>query len=388
MVYDFDAYVAASTDGLLKWKDKDEGVLGLGVADMDFKAARPVIRALSERAQKGIFSYSAKPDSYYRSIIGWYRRRYGWEVKREWLLNAPGIWPALRMCLGTYARPGDRVIVQSPRFFPIQHVVDDAGCHLVTNPMVLKDGRYELDFEDFERKVAECRPAVYFLVNLHNPTGRIFTRAELERLYAICAEYHVLVVSDEVHATIAYDGAKHTPAPSLNEAALHNTVLLNSASKGYNLMDLTYCFVVIPDPELRGKFARTMLGYDMNFATNTFGAIGTAAALGPECDDWQADVAAYLRANLEHVDGYLRERVPQIRVVRPEGSFVAWLDCRGLNLDDDALLTLFTKQARVDVRPGIGYGPEGSGFVRMGFASPRAVMNEALHRIEKAVATL
>ncbi|MFT8639701.1 MalY/PatB family protein [Bifidobacterium sp.] len=384
--YDFDTFVPDDVEGLIKWeRSGSAGVLGMGVADMDFKVAQPITDALVRRAERGIFSYTSKPDWYYGNIVDWYERRYGWHIEREWLLNAPGIWTALRMCLQSYARPGAYVITQSPRFFPIQHVIDDAGCHLITNPMVLHNGRYTIDFEDFEAKIAEYRPMIYVMVNLQNPTGRVFTRSELQRLYEICARYDVLVVSDEVHSTIVFDGYEHTPAASLNEQARKRTIMLNSASKGYNLMDLTYCFVLIPDDALRDRFARTMLGYDMNFATNTFGAIGTAAAFGRECDVWLDDVRAYLARNRHLIAGYLQSELPAISPILPDGSFLMWLDCRALGVDDAALHRLFMEGAKVDVRMGDGYGPAGTGFVRLNFATTRARLVTALEQIKDAV---
>ncbi|MCC8180121.1 MAG: aminotransferase class I/II-fold pyridoxal phosphate-dependent enzyme, partial [Planctomycetes bacterium] len=343
------------------------------------------VKALMAAAERGADHYHMQPDSYINSIIGWYKRKHGWEVKREWLGNTPGIWAAFRICLSAYSKPGDRVIVQTPHFFPINAIVAKAGCHLVTNPMLLENGKYRLDFADFERKIAAQRPSVYFMVNPQNPTCRVFTRDELVELSRICKKYGVVVLSDEVHSNVLYDGNKHHPTPTMSDEAMDNTVLITGASKGYNLMDLTYCLLVIPNPELRRKFEEELTAYNYDFATNIFGMTGLEAAFSEATDDWMRQLNNYLQANLDFLTDFMEKNVPKIRVIRPQGSYLVWLDCRELGMSPAELQTFFLNKAKVGLTWGESYGPAGEGFERLNIGCPRKTLTEGLIRIQNAV---
>ena len=386
MRYDFDKEYALRKDGAIKWAQwDDKDILGLANADMDFKTADCIINKLTETAQRGLFDYHYKPDEHYQAIINWYKRKYDWNVEKEWILSTPGIWVAAHICFEAYTRPGDRIILQTPHFHPIQVIADRMGRLVVTNPMRLTNGRYELDFEDFERKIEETRPAVYFMVNLQNPTGRLFTRDEVKKLTDICYRHNVLVISDEVHANLRYDRRTHTPAPSVSDEAFNNTVILNSASKAYNIMDLTYCFMVIPNKRIRRVMEETLEGYSLDFATNAFSVAGTTAALSEEADEWIEQATEYLEGNLDYTMAFFERELPAIKPIRPEGSFLVWLDCRKLNLPTKELEALFIEKAKVGVTSGASYGPEGVGFLRMNFACPRTILTNALDRIKEAV---
>lgn len=389
MSFNFDEPIPRIGTYSAKWDQYgDPDIIAMSTADMDFKAADCIVDALVAAAKRGIYSYHLKPDSYYRSIIEWYRRRYQWTVEREWITNTPGIWAAFRICLSAYAKPGDRVIVQTPHFFPIRAIVARAGCHLVTNPMILEDGRYRVDLEDFEKKVAETRPSVFFMVNPQNPTGHIFTREELLELTRICQKYHVVVLSDEVHANVLFDGHTHYPAPSISEEALMNTVLINGASKGYNLMDLTYCILIIANPELRRQYAEALTAYNYDFATNLFGVVGLEAAFSEAADPWVKELNAYLQGNLDYLCHFFEEYVPKIKVIRPEGSYLVWLDCRGLGMTPEELKEFFLKKAKVAPTFGETYGEAGEGFERLNIGCPRKTLEDGLNRIRDAVKAL
>lgn len=385
-MYDFDQEISLRGSGAIKWDQwEDPEILGMANADMDFRAADCVIEALKSKAESGLFNYHYKPESYYDAVAGWYSRKFGWSIKKEWLLNAPGIWVSMHICLEAYTRPGDRVIVQTPHFHPIQVIADRMGRNIVTNPMVLKDGKYEIDFEDFEQKIIETRPAVYFMVNLQNPTGRLFTKSEVERLMDICCRHQVLVLADEVHANIRFDRRKHTPAPTVSSEALENTVILNSASKGYNVMDLTFCFMIAKNERLRKILQETLESYSLDFATNAFSVAATTAALSEEADQWTEEVTAYLEGNLNYLMDYFKKYIPQIVPIRPEGSFLVWLDCRALGMSPEELQQFFIEKAKVGITNGADYGPGGIGFERMNFGCTRKNLEKGLERIRRAV---
>lgn len=382
----FDKHDSRREYGSIKWNQHGPDVLALSNADMDFDSAPCIREALVQCAQRGWYGYTIKPDSYYASIMGWYRRKFDLDIPREWILHTPGVWPATRISFGTYAKPGDKILVQAPHFHPIITCIKDAGCVPVTNPMVLRDGRYELDLEDFERKILEERPAVYFMVNPHNPSTRVFTWEELTRMGEICARNHVVMISDEVHSNILYGESRHIPAVALPPEIRDNMVLITAPSKGYNVMGLTHCILLIPNETLRAKYEQSMHGYSLDFAVNSFSVAATEAAYSPEADQWLLDVNAYLKGNLDFLTDYVEAHLPQIKVIRPESSFVIWMDFRALGLNPEELRDLLWNKAKVALALGEEYGVLGEGFERINIACSRKTLTCALERIAAAVA--
>jgi len=260
-----------------------------------------------------------------------------------------------------------------------------AGVKLVLNPMIYENGKYAIDFANFEQEIIDEKPDAYFMVNIQNPTGRLFTKEEQAKLQEICYRHHVTVIADEVHANMRYDGRKHAPAPSVSEEAMKNTVLINAASKAYNVMDLTYALVIIPDEGLRKKYMEQMSGYSMDFATNAFSIAGIEGALSPEADEWLEQVTEYVHENLEFLTEYCQKNLPQIKVIRPEGSFLVWLDCKKLEIKPEELDDFFLKKAKVGLSSGIAYGEYGKGFERINLGCTRAVLTEGLERMKAAI---
>ena len=389
MAFNFDEQLPTSGTNSIKWDQYgDPDVIGMGNADMDFKSADCIVEALIAAARKGVYSYHYKTDSYYESIIKWYRRWHDWEIKREWLSNSPGIWGAFRICLSVFCKPGDRVIVQTPHFHPIVPIVANAGCHLVTNPMLLENNVYRVNLDDFEQKVAETRPMAFFLVNPHNPTGHVLSLEELVGLAGVCKKYNVLIISDEVHSNVLYDGRVHYPIASISSDARMNTIIITGASKGYNLMDLTYCILVIPDLETHRLYEEAMTAFNFNFATNLFGAVGTEAAFSEAADSWKRELNAYLQANLDYLSEYIEKYIPRIKVIRPGGSYLVWLDCRGLGMSPAEMRTLFLEKAKVGLTFGETYGIAGEGFERINIGCTRKTLEKGLYRIKNAVDTI
>lgn len=386
MSYDFDTVLPKKNLGLIKWELTDEpDVICMGVADMDFKSADCIVDALTKAAQSGNFAYHFKPQTYYDAITNWYQRHYDWIIQPEWLCNTPGTWAAVRMCLMTYTRPGDRVMIQAPNFAPIVDIVKHSGCELIVNEMILQDGHYELDYDDFEEKIRIYHPKVFFMVNPHNPTGRVFTHEELTKLGQICFKNNVLIISDEVHGFITYKGYRHLPACSVSDEWADHSIIVTAPSKGFNLMDLTYCYLIIPNHELRSKYERTMRGFNYNFATNLFGVVGVEAAFSEEGDQWLEAVTGYLESNLDYMIDFLRQQIPQIHAIRPEGGYFIWLDCRELGLTPEELFVFFEQKAKVLPTKGETFGAMSAGFERINIACPRKTLEEALHRIQYAV---
>lgn len=387
-MFDFSRPIDRRGTGSLKWNQPDPAVLCMGTADLDFASAPAIRQALLDLADSGMYGYYAKPEAYYRAVTGWYDRRFGCHIEPQWVLNAPGVWVAARMCIDTYSQPGDCVLVQAPHFSPIARIIDCAGRRMVTNPMVLKDGHYTIGFADFEEKLRQYRPKIYFMVNPHNPTGRAFTAGELQRLVELCDAYGAVLVADEVHSNVLFDGHAHHPILGLGQRAQKIAVLITSASKAYNIMGLTYATVLIADEGLREQFAAAMGGYSMDFATNIFSVAAMTAAYSPACDQWLDELGAYLAGNLDFLCQYIAAHIPALQVIRPESSYLVWIDCRQLGLPPEELRALFLERAKVGLTWGEDYGPEGVGFERINIGCARATLEEALARIERAVKAL
>ena len=364
----------------------DDRVLAMWVADMDFRCPEPVIKALVERAQHGIFGYTAPGAAIYESVIDWMERRQGWRIKPEWICVTPGVVPALNMLVRTFASSGDKVLIQPPVYYPFSMAIENNGAELVTNPLNYRNQRYYMDFEDLEKKVSDPSVKMAILCSPHNPVGRVWTRDELMRFGQICAEKDVLVVSDEIHSDLIYSGYSFTPFADLSPAFTERSVICTSPSKTFNMAGLQTSCIIIPNETVRSEFKKTLLSNGV-FGINSFGSVALQAAY-KEGEEWLERVLDYVKDNYEYLESYITNHIPQIRVVKPEGTYLVWLDCRGLNLSSTVLSKLFMEKARVYLEDGFIFGKQGEGFERINIACPRSVLIDALDRINNAVADI
>jgi cystathionine beta-lyase len=364
----------------------EDRFLPMWVADMDFRCPDPVVEALVARAAKGIYGYSAPGDAFYQSVVRWMSRRHGWDIAPGWICISPGVVPALNMLVRTFTSPGDGVLIQPPVYHPFYHTIEYNAADVVTNPLIYEGGRYHMDFADLEQKAKDPRVKMAILCSPHNPIGRVWTRDELRRFGEICIANDVLVVSDEVHGDLIYKGNVFTPFAKISTDFAGHSIICTAPSKTFNLAGLQTSCVIIPDEELRARFRKTL---DSNglVIPNSFGIVALQAAYD-HGEEWLEQVLGYLQANLEYLEAYVAERIPQIRVVRPEGTYLVWLDCRELGLDKLALKRLMMDEAKLYLDDGYIFGPGGEGFERMNIACPRSILAEALDRIRKAIAGL
>ena len=388
MTYDFDTPLERRGTGSLKWdfaveRGKPDGVLPLWVADMDFPSPPCVTDAIHRMADHGIFSYAEAKEDYYEAVAGWFRRRFGWETRPEWLVKTPGVVFALAMAVKAVTQPGDAVLVQTPVYYPFHEVVRDNGRKLVSSELVLRDGRYFIDFADFERTIAENRVKLFLLCSPHNPIGRVWTVEELREMARICLKYDVTVISDEIHCDFAFPEHPHSillqAAPELTEQA----IICTAPSKTFNMAGLQISNNWIPGEALRAKFKRAIDGCGYS----QLGAVGLeackAAYLGGE--EWFEQCRAYLRGNLDFFRAFLAERLPKLALIEPDGTYFAWVDCSGLGLTQDGLNDLIINKARLWLDAGHIFG-EGSGqFQRFVLATSRATLTQALEQLEQAV---
>jgi len=388
MKYDFDKVPDHRKNGSYRWgmPDMPADVIGMGTADLDYACAPCIRDALVPVAEENCYNYRQHSDAYYDAVAGWYLRNYGLQVQRDWLSNVPSTVGAIRMALGIYAKPGDAVIVQTPLFRPINWAVEGADCRLIENPMKPVNGHYEINFADFEAKLRQYHPAVYLLVNPHNPTGRVFTRAELERLTEICAENGVLIVSDEVHSLVLYGDNRHTPILAVSRKARENSVQIMSLSKGFNIMSLPHAIIAIANPELQKAWMRQITAYSFGYAVNSFAIAAVTSIMKGEADEWLRELTQYLDRNLEQTLDFIEKNRLPLVPYRPEGSFLLWLDCRNAGIGTKQLDRFFMDRAHIHLDDGEeNFGSEGAGFVRINFAVTNDVLKEALERMKRAL---
>ncbi len=360
-----------------------EDLFAAGVADMDFKAPYVVLSAMQERLEHGIFGYEAMPDGLLPALCDWQKHRHGWALDAGHILRAPNVLNILAIAASLFTMPGDGVIVQPPVFFDFYDILRENGRQMFPNPLILKDGRYQMDFDGLERLAADPRAKMIYLCNPHNPVGRVWTRDELQRLGDICARHNVLVVSDEIHGDITFAGHDYTPFAALGAAYADNAIIALSPAKSFNIAACCSAFTVIADDARRRAFQVENSRLTVN-KNNSFASVAMQAAYRDGAP-WLDAVLNYLADNLALV----RERMAGINgveLIEPEGTFLAWLDFRALGLEPDALTAFLRDQAGWAVTRGQAFGGEGEGFARLNFACTRVRLAAALGRLENAVA--
>ncbi len=359
-------------------------VLPLWVADMDFAAPESVTRALVERAAHPIYGYTFYPDSLYDALIAWLKQRHGWEVQREWVMMAPGVVPSLFAAVMAFAQEGEGVIVQPPVYFPFFSAVTTNQRRLIQNPLQLEQGRYVIDFEHLERCAADGA-RLLLLCSPHNPVGRVWGREELEELLRLARRYDLTILSDEIHADLVYPGERHTVLATLANDT-DKLITAVAPSKTFNIPGLGLSALIVPDAAQRDALKKV---FDSLHSANTnpFSIAAFEAAYRAD-KAWLDSLLDYLRGNRDFVAEHLARHLPEIRLIRPEGTYLLWLDCRDLQMGDAQLREFFVRQARVGMNPGTVFGQGGSGFMRLNIASPRHVIADALERIERAVRSL
>lgn len=385
---DFDAAVDRRESGSLKWDGlrKRFGVEGddylpMWVADTEFRVPEAVVAALTRRAQHGLFGYSFPPPAYFEAIRGWMRRRHGWDVREEWITSTPGVVCAVNLLIRTFTDRGDGVVIQPPVYHPFRRGIEDNGCRVLVNRLQLDGDRYRMDLEDLERKLPDAK--LLILCSPHNPVGRVWSADELRALGALCLRHGVIVVSDEIHFDLVFSGHTHTVFATLSDEIAQHSVVCTAASKTFNVPGLQPALTVIPNPRLRRDFAHTVRACGIP-EPNAFclEAVTAAYAHG---DSWLEELLVYLEGNRDFLCRFVEAEIPQVRVVRPDATFLAWLDCRALGLEAGQLEHLLLSKARLVLNQGYTFGPGGEGFVRMNLGCPRRMLEDGLVRLATAV---
>ena len=388
MRIDFDRIIDRRETDSLKFdfaveRGKPADVLPLWVADMDFPAPQCVTDKLRAMADHGIFGYTDVKDDYYQAVANWFERRLNWRPEAEWLVKTPGVVFALAMAVRALTKPGDAVLVQPPVYYPFYEVIRANDRRVAESPLVYRDGHYEIDFADFEKQIVDSGAKLFLLCSPHNPVCRVWTAEELREIGRICLKHGVYVVSDEIHCDFAFPEHPHTVFTEAAPEMASRAIICTAPSKTFNLAGLQASNIWIPDANVRGRFRAEInaSGYSQ------LNAVGLAACRAAYAggEDWFEQCFAYMRENLNYLRAYLAERLPKLRLVEPEGTYFAWVDCSGLGLSPAELEDLIVNRAKLWLDSGAIFGESGAQFQRIVLACPRATLTEALNRLERAI---
>ncbi|TJX66464.1 putative C-S lyase [Soehngenia saccharolytica] len=394
MKYNFDEEVNRLGTNSVKWDNckqifgRDD-IIPMWVADTDFKAPGEVIEGIKKRADHGIFGYTYRADSFNQSIKSWLKKRHGWEIDKEWITFSPGIVPALSLCVNTFTNPGDKVIIQTPIYPPFRSVVEGNGRTIIDNELSYEGNSYHMDLDNLKRQITDhngefdYRVKMILLCSPHNPTGRVWRIEELIELGKICTEHNIIIVSDEIHSDIVYKNHRHIPIASLSEELANSTITCISPSKSFSLAGLATSAIIIPNKKMRSLFNNALETSHIG-GGNIFGNIALEEAYN-NGEEWLDELLIYLEGNLDYTINYFNEKIPQIKPIRSEGTYLVWLDCSKLGLKGSELMNFFTNKARVGVNPGNNFSRKNTDFVRLNIGCTKKTLNEALKRIEKAV---
>ena len=385
MKYDFDEIVPRKDTDCVKYDNVKEifgtdDIIPMWVADMDWKTPPFIIDAMRKQLDHGVLGYSILSNRWKPAILSWASRHYGWEVKPEEIAFVGGIVPAIAFALQCFTKADDKVLIQPPVYHPYHNVTIELGRTLVTNPLKLVNGQLEIDFEDFEEKVKECK--LFLLCNPHNPCGRVWSKEELQRMCDICVKNNVLVISDEIHCDMTLKGYKHTPFATVGEDAKNNSITFMAASKTFNIAGLKSSYHIIQNEEIRNQYNEFLRKSELDSA-HILATLPVAVAY-EEGDEWLEQMLEYVDANIDYMEEYLKRYMPKLGMIRPQASYLVFLDARGLGMPHDKMVEFFIREAKVGMNDGAMFGQGGEGFMRMNLGCPRATLKQALDRIKAA----
>ena len=389
MNYNFDEVVCRKHTDALKlealaprWGRTD--LLPMWVADMDFKTPPFIVEVMKKRMECEVFGYTAKPESWYEAIISWQKRRHKWTITKEMISFVPGVVPALAMAVQAFTQRGEKVMIQQPVYNPFAQVIRNNHRELVNCPLELKDGQYYINFKLFEKKIKGCK--LFLFCHPHNPGGRVWTREELKKVATICAQNNVIIVADEIHADLTLLPYEHIPFASVSEEAKQNSVVFASPSKAFNMAGLATSYAVIANPTLRRRFESYVEGNELA-AGNVF-AFNTVVAAYNKGEEWLQQMLTYVQGNIDEVVSYIKENIPQLKVIIPQASYLVFIDFSALQLNQKDIVTLCTNRAHLALNDGSIYGEEGNGYMRINLACPRSVVRQALAQLKDAITSI
>lgn len=355
-----------------------EDIIPLWVADMDLASSQSIQSALTKRAKHPIYGYTSYYDAYYESIIRWMDKSHTWKIQREWIAPINAIVTGLHLAVEVLSKKGDGVIIQPPIYPPFYHAVKNHKRKLLENELKLVNSKYEIDFEDFENKAKSAK--LFLFCSPHNPTGKVWNKTQLEELAYICKKNDVLIISDEVHADLVYEGSKHIPIATLKDAK-EITITLNAPSKTFNIAGIVSAYAIVENSSLRRRFHEIFKRYSLTQPTPI--SLSATVSAYTESDEWLEELVVYLKGNLDFIKSRLKN-MPNIKALSTESTFLIWLDCHKMSLDDKDLQKFFIEEAKLGLNPGFTFGKGGKSFTRLNFAIPRIILETAMDNLEKA----
>lgn len=381
--YNFDERIDRTQTNSIKYDGRkmffgNADLLPLWVADMDFRTPDFIVDAVKKRAEHEIFGYTFRAESYNQSIVNWLKRRHNWEIKPEWISFSPGVVAGLTLAIEAFSKPGDGVIVQPPVYFPFFDSVKGTGREMIENPLRLENGRYYFDLEDLKSKITPTT-RLLLLSNPHNPGGMAWNEKELTELAKICLENKILIISDEIHSDLIFDGFKHTPLAGISEEIAQNCVICMAPSKTFNTAGLTTSFLVIPNKRHFVAYERVMRLPHLHMG-NIFGTVALEAAY-THGEEWLSQLIQYLQGNYTFLEQFFNDHLPEVKVMRPEATYLIWLDFSAFRLTDEVLNQKLIDNG-IGLNRGVQFGKQGSGYMRINIGCPRSILEEALIRIE------
>lgn len=384
MKYNFDEIIPRRGTNSYKWDSAgDADILPMWVADMDFRTAPPVVEALRKRAEHGIFGYVRVPDAYYAAVTNWFARRHDWQIEKEWIIYTTGVVPALSAVIKALTIPGDKVMVQTPVYNCFFSSIRNNGCGMIANPLIYRNGTYQIDFADLEQKAADPSVKVLLLCNPHNPAGRVWTKQELTRIGDICIRNNVWVIADEIHCELVFPGHTYIPFASISQEFLMHSVTCTSPSKAFNLAGLQIANIISADTDIRIKIDKA-INVNEVCDVNPFGVEALMAAYN-DSEEWLEELKQYLFANYNYLRAYFAECLPKFPVSMLEGTYLVWVDCSVLNQSSDEIVKTLLEKEKLWVNEGGLYGEAGEGFIRINIACPRQQLIEGLNRLRRAL---
>ncbi len=382
--YNFDNVVNRKNTSSIKYdfaveRGRPENILPFWVADMDFTCPKEITDALNNTANHGIFGYSEVKEDYYTAVLGWFNKRFNYTLEKDWLVKTPGVVYAICTAIKAYTKENDAVLIQRPVYYPFSSSIEDNNRKLINNPLVYENGKYSIDFVDFENKIIENNVKLFILCSPHNPVGRVYSKEELLQLGNICSKHNVIVVSDEIHCDFVRGENKHNLFLSIDDTFKDFTILLTAPSKTFNLAGLQVSNIFIPNETLRKQFIKEInkTGYNQ---LNTMGLVATKAAY-EYGEEWLDDLNNYLDYNLSTIRKFLEEKLPKIKLIEPQGTYLAWLDFSELNLSVAKHNTLIVKEANLWLDCGTMFGTEGANFQRINYACPNSLIVQLLDNL-------
>ncbi|WP_443862917.1 MalY/PatB family protein [Fusobacterium ulcerans] len=389
MKYSFNEKIDRTGNHAAKWEEMGKKFISddlwpMWIADMDLKTAPEIIEAMREKVEQGIFGYVYRPDSYYQAAADWLERRFGYKIDPATLINSPGVVPTLSLLVRSMTKPGEKILIQSPVYYPFAATIRDNGREVVENKLVKDDeGYYTIDFEDFEKKVSDESISLFIMCSPHNPVGRVWKRGELQKMSDLCLKYKVRVISDEIWRDIIMPGHKHIPTASLGKEIENNTITCFSPTKTFNIAGLQASFVTFPRREEWEKFDNELGILDIK-RNSPFSLVAFETGY-TKCDEWVNQLVEHLNGNMDYVINFIREKIPEIKVKKPEGTYLMWLDFSALGLCKEDTSKFMQEKCKIALDDGFWFGENGIGFERMNIACPRYMVEEGMNRIEKAV---